>query len=61
MRMNIRGGDCMVIIVNTLVLIYVLYQIKSPWYVYVPLIATLLFDLFMLTFRAGEENGKDGK
>lgn len=40
-------------------MLYVLYKIHAPWFVYIPLVVAVLFDTLMGVYRIGEENGKD--
>ena len=52
----------MTVLVNGFVMLYVLYSIKAPIWVFALVAAALLGDVVHIAYRVGSEtNGKDGE
>lgn len=49
----------MLVIVESAIIAYLMFKVGAPWWMYIPLVATALFDLIWAGYKAGEKNGKD--
>ena len=49
----------MIGITSACLMFYVLYKLNAPWFIYIPLVASIMFEVIMVAVKVGEENAKD--